>query len=1067
MSEKISFKFEELGYQDNAVNAVIDLLDGIDRGTANSIYSNSSAIRALGSTHPEANVRFSVGSRLIANMQKVQFRNSLFKDNEIVGRIPQFTIEMETGTGKTFVYLKTILSLWSEYKGQFKKFIIVVPSNPILLGVKKSAEMLSDYFKPQFGNIDLSQHLFVYDKNCDVGAVTSKFIESTSLSVMLVTYQSFNKETNRLRTESENGVIVWEDIKDVAPIVIIDEPQKIDGTGKKKSKALLAIEDLNPPMILRYSATHKNLYNQIYKLDSFQAYQERLVKQIKVTTIHSLMSKEKPYIRFMRITPDLKAQIEIFYSDQGKETKFKKFEVENNASLEELSGGLPQYRNWFIAEQPNKQKPLAVSCGDGTTLYLDAGTSNDDQPPEISVEMQMRIAIKAHITKQIEILNEGGKIKALALFFVDSVAKVRGDTPDGCGEYLVMFDRLFNEIREEMMMNLLVRDAFQKFPKELAILDENIPASAVREGYFAVDKNRKAVEIDKWDSKISDEDVSFDAKTQENIDRGVDLILNKKDELISFGEPLTFIFSHSALREGWDNPNVFTLVTLKHGSNDIAKKQEVGRGLRLPVNVNGVRCKIDSINELTVVANDYYDTFAEALQNDYNTSMGFNKNEVGADIIKGAIENTSIPKAKIEIACDAFKREIIAAGIVKPDKNGKLVLTPEADDKIKNITFVEPVLIEHSKEVVDSFIEMMTQKGTKKLTIANGDQPAIENDFQKYFHEEAFYSLYRNMLEVLQMRSVYRYKFDKDKFIEEVSTEIERLFVRKTDKVKFEITNASVDFNEAQRMQMSNVHSSIEEDENHEVTYAERPLFDIVNFIMQQTMLPRLAIIKIINKLTASARNKLNDQDHLEDAVKLIDEKLTEYKSRDFIEAQIVSGISAEEKQIFEIDQIVNEDEIKNLYSPNPSHHRALNLKYKLDGKGERKFAEALDNDTNVLMWTKLKKGGFTIETPVGSYSPDWAIVYQKSGKEICMYLIAETKCDEEWRDLTEDERIKIRCAKMHFKAVDKVSSKMVRYNWVNAYNDIAKDNSFPQVFVDENYQNTTALERVNYKVTQ
>ncbi|MBD5113249.1 MAG: DEAD/DEAH box helicase family protein [Ruminococcaceae bacterium] len=1061
MSEKITFKFEELGYQTNAVNAVVDLLQGIDRGTVNSIYSNTRATRTFDSTHPEANARFSVGSRLIANMQKVQYRNGLFKDNEIVGRIPQFTIEMETGTGKTFVYLKTILSLWATYHEQFKKFIIVVPSNPILLGVKKSVEMLSDYFKPQFQNIDLSKHTFVYDKNCEVGAVTSRFIENTDLSIMLVTYQSFNKDTNRLRTPNENGVVVWEDIKDVAPIVIIDEPQKIDGTGRKKSKALEAIEELNPPMILRYSATHKNLYNPIYKLDSFQAYQEKLVKQIKVTTIHSLMSKEKPYIRFIKITPDLKALIEIFYSDQGKETKFKKFEVENNAPLEELSGGLPQYKNWFIAEQPNKQKPLAISCGDGNMMYLNAGTSNDDQSPEVSAEMQMRIAIKAHITKQIEILNEGGKIKALALFFVDSVSKVRGDAPDGRGEYLVMFDRVFDEIREEMMTNLLVLDAFKKFPKELAILDKKIPASAVREGYFAVDKNKKAVEIEKWNSDVSDEDVSFDAKTQENIDRGVDLILNKKDELISFGEPLTFIFSHSALREGWDNPNVFTLVTLKHGSNDIAKKQEVGRGLRLPVNTNGVRCKLDNINQLTVVANDYYDQFAASLQEDYNNSMGFNKNEVSADIVKNTMKKAGIPEAKIETACDAFKREIIAAGIVKPDKNGKLILTSEADERLRNITFVDPVLIEHSATVVNSFVDLMTNKGTKKITVINGDEPASENGFQKYFQEETFYSLYRNMLEILQMRSVYRYNFDKDKFIADVSAELERLFAKKNDKLKFEITNAYVDFNEAQRMQMSGVTSSIEEDEFRENVYAERPLFDIVNFIMQQTMLPRLAIIKIINNLKDTSKNKLNDQDHLEDAVDLINKKLTEYK-RDFIEAQLVSGVSANEKQIFEVDQIIDEENIKYFFKPNPAHHRALNLKYKFDSDGEEKFAKALDEDTSVLMWTKLKKGGFVIETPVGDYSPDWAIVYQKSGESISMYFIAETKCDEEWNDLTEDEQIKIRCAAMHFKAVDKASSKSVKYKWVNAYNDTTKNNSFPQIFVDENYENSIAIDRTS-----
>lgn len=479
----------------------------------------------------------------------------------------------------------------------------------------------------------------------------------------------------------------------------------------------------------------------------------------------------------------------------------------------------------------------------------------------------------------------------------------------------------------------------------------------------------------------------------------------------------------------------------------------------MPVNTNGVRCKLDNINQLTVVANDYYDQFAESLQNDYNNSIGFNKNEVSAEIIKSAIIKAGIPEAEIETACDAFKREIVAAGIVKPDKNGKLVLTSEADEQLKNITFIDPVLIEHSNLVVDSFVKLMTNKGTKRITIVNGDEPPADNGFQKYLQEEAFYSLYRNMLAILQMRSIYRYNFDKDKFIVDVTTELECMLTQRNDKVKFEITNAYVDFNEAQRMQMTSSNSTIEEDETHEIIYAKRNLFEIVNFIMQQTMLPRLAIIKIISKLKDSSRNKLNDQDHLEDAVDLINNKLTEYK-RNFIEAQLISGVSADEKQIFEVDQVFDETDVKHFFKPNPAHRRALNLKYKFDGEGETKFAKSLDEDPNILMWTKLKKGGFVIETPVGDYSPDWAIVYQKSGENISMYFIAETKCDKDWKDLNEDEKIKISCATMHFKAVDKSSSKTIKYKWVNSYNDSSKSNSFPQVFVDDNFESTLPIER-------
>lgn len=1057
MNDKIKFQIEELDYQEDAVNSVIDLLKGIDRQSVSSIYSVPRKQMSMFNERPEANVRFSSTSRLLHNLQNIQYRNGLFKDERIVGAIPQFTIEMETGTGKTFVYLETILRLWSEFGGQFKKFIIVVPSNPILLGVKKSIETFADYFKPRFSNIDITNHFFVFDKNVTPDTVRSKLIESTELSIMIITNHSFNRDSNRLRNGKEGGVAVWDDIKDIAPIVIIDEPQKMDGDGKKKSASLKAVEELNPPMILRYSATHKNLYNPIYKLDSYDAYKKKLVKSIKVTTVHSLTPKNFPYVRYVKFTGDCRARIEIFHKEQGKDIKCMKFDVDSNASLENLSGGLSQYHNWYVAAQPRKYDDLQISMDNGEILYIAEGKSNDEVDHNAAVEKQMEIAIRSHIQKQAEILSSGKKIKVLTLFFVDSVSKVRSNEGDGRGTYLKIFDQVFDKIRSQP--NLIDQAILSKYPKEFAILNSDVPAAKFREGYFAVDKNHKAVDVEGWNSDIDYEDVKLKAKAQEDIDRGIDLILNKKDELISFDEPLSFIFSHSALREGWDNPNVFVLVTIKETGSDIAKKQEVGRGLRLPVDISGARCYDSAINELTVVANDYYDHFAESLQDDFNEKSDFNKEEVTADIIKRTIIEAGVPEEKVEDAYDAFKRELVNSEYVKINKSGKIIMQ-KSDEDFRNIEFNDPVLIEHSEKIKDSFVKAMKEKGSKKIEIANGDEPTCENKIQKYVKENEFYKMYQKLLAILQKRSVYRYKLDKDVFIRSATWEIDRKLARKNDFIQFEVTKAEVDFNDSRKMKMTDAQKQIEDSESYTATYEEKPLFDIVNIIMANTMLPRLAIIKIINGLSEKTRYKINNQDYLEEAINIINEKLKEFKSKEFLTAELIEGVCALEKDIFEVDKIVNESEIKYLFTPNPSHRKAMNLKYKFDSDGELKFAKALDDDPNVLLYTKLKKGGFVLETPAGNYSPDWAIVYQKDNDNFAMYFIAETKWDKDAGGLNDDERIKIKCATKHFEAVNQSVNEVVKYAWVNAYKDTTKDQSFPQVFIDENYTDTLPIER-------
>lgn len=575
MANKITFQFDDsLDYQLQAVQSTVELFRGISR-KVDGIY-RPNRTRKIGEGDPVRNTDIVVGSRLLENLRGVQLSNDLFADTALAEG-NNFTIEMETGTGKTYVYLRTILELNKEYG--FNKFMIVVPSIAIRKGVEKSMEQLADHFKRLY-NVDIQKHSFIYDSD-NPKQISSKLVESNNLSICVLNIQVFNKDTNKIRKEDEYGQNLWEDIKYIKPIVIIDEPQKIEGTAKKKSKSLEAIEELQPLFTLRYSATHKQLYNQIYKLDSYAAYQKDLVKKITVKTVHGVIPKDYPYVRYISFTSDLKAKIEMFSQEQGGIIRFKTFNVAGGASLEELSGGLPQYKNYRVAEQPHKLKPLQIATPDGI-FSLDMEHSNHEIEKNEAVRIQIRLAIQNHFAKQIDLLRKGRKIKALTLFFIDAVDKVRDSSaPDGRGEYLRIFDEEYKKF-VNANRGILVK-YIEYFPQFEDVLK-------VREGYFARDKKNNEVDVDGWDSSLDDSAMKIKAKSQEDIDRGIELILERKDELISFDEPLAFIFSHSALREGWDNPNVFTLCTLKAGGSEIAKKQEIGRGLRLPVDITGNRC---------------------------------------------------------------------------------------------------------------------------------------------------------------------------------------------------------------------------------------------------------------------------------------------------------------------------------------------------------------------------------------------------------------------------------------------------------------------------------------------
>lgn len=1019
MSNKIIFQFDDnLEYQKKAVMSVVELFRGLPKST-DSIYAERIRKTRITDKDPVRNIDIVKGDKLLQNLKKVQLKNGLFTDESAYRKHERdFTVEMETGTGKTYVYLRTILELYKEYG--FKKFMIVVPSVAIRKGVEKSIEQLKEHFNRLY-NVDLSKYSFIYDSN-NLGKVNNNFVESNDLSICILNIQAFNKDTNKIRKDDEYGRILWNDIKFIRPVVLIDEPQKIEGTTKKKSQSLKAIDELEPLFTLRYSATHKNLYNQVYKLDSYEAYKKELVKKIRVQTVNGVIPKDFPYIRYTYFTKDLKSRIEIFSQFQGESIRFRNFDVENGASLYELSGGLPQYKDMFIGEQPNKLKPLKISSNNGD-FELELGESNNRLENSEIIRIQIRLAIENHFRKQFEILEEGKKIKGLTLFFIDEVKKVRdNEAEDRRGSYLKIFDEEYSNIVEKY------REKIEKYKEYFPDYKD---VNLVREGYFALDKKKNEVEVEGWDSEKGEAGIK--AKSQEDIDRGIELILEKKDELISFNEPLAFIFSHSALREGWDNPNVFTLCTLKNGSNEIAKKQEIGRGLRLPVDITGNRSLDKNVNELTVIANDSYENFSRLLQEDFNKSI--NRNEVTSNILFTALEKAGIPKNKITSELvDEFKKELIDNRII--DSNN--VLLKKREEDIREIEFSNETLQEHSIQIAENFVKYMVEKGTNRIEIINGNNEPIVNRQRSFISEKEFENLFEELGKNLSKKAIYRCKIDNAEYISKSIEKINNHISTADFKKIVELTDSKGDYDDTGKFNLEK--GTDTELELSETEVAQKSDFEIANYIMYHTMLPRLAILKIIDGLEKDKRKALNIQDVLEDITEILLENLKEMKSEKVFEYEVIDGYETEREKIFEVDKI-SEDDLENrrkLFQAQ-KYSTSLNEYYKLDSDGEKEFAEKLEKDENVLLFTKLKKGGFVIDTPYGNYSPDWAIIYknlsESNGDNIGIYFIVETKADKDEKDLTPVEKSKIKCGKLHFEAV----SEEVKFNWVNSYDDFKR----------------------------
>lgn len=579
----------DLDYQAEAISSIVDIFKG--QSVTRSEFTVSSKIDEVGTvgtliTSTGIGNRLQLDSEdLLKNVQAIQLKNGLEQSKTLSEDNYNFTVEMETGTGKTYVYLRTIFELNAKYG--FTKFMIIVPSVAIKEGVMKSINIMSEHFKRLYNN----EIFKAYEYKSQKLDILREFATSDTIRIMVMTIQSFNKDTNVINIENEktNGLKPLQFIKDTNPIIIIDEPQSTISTSKAKD----SVKSLNPLCTIGYSATHKEKYNLMYRLDAIDAYERQLVKQIEVASIVTKDNYNDAYIKLIGVSNKkntIKAKIEFDKWEKGNIKRVTK-EFKVNDDLKELSGNREIYDGYLITEINAKEGEEYVSFVGRDSLRL--GEVRGEIDDDIIKRTQIRKTIEEHLNKELKLQQLG--IKVLSLFFIDKVSNYRDYDKDGNaqkGKYALWF--------EEEYKNIIQRPKYIPLLENIHNIDMEV--EAVHNGYFSEDKKGRLKDTN--GNTVADEDT-------------YNLIMKDKEKLLSFDSKLKFIFSHSALREGWDNPNVFQICTLNETKSDMKKRQEIGRGLRLAVNQKGERIHGFNVNTLTVMANESYDDFARKLQNEY------------------------------------------------------------------------------------------------------------------------------------------------------------------------------------------------------------------------------------------------------------------------------------------------------------------------------------------------------------------------------------------------------------------------------------------------------------------
>lgn len=1033
----MKLQFKEQGFQIQAVDAVVKCFEGQAMKTNHfTLERNDEILRkakqaAKGIALLDFEVEELIGyrntpiqiteSQILENILAVQREHYLIENQKIdqvkganIGY--NFTIEMETGTGKTYTYIRTMYELHKHYG--WSKFIIIVPSIAIREGVYKTFELTQEHFQEIYGH-KISPFIYNSSRPQDI----ETFASDSRISVMVINTQAFaarGADARRIHQEldhfgSRRPIDI---IAQTKPIIIIDEPQSV---GREGSVTLKSMEDFCPLFTLRYSATHAEEYNKIFRLDALDAYNRKLVKKIQVKGInlkgssgttgylyleHISLSANKPPLAFLE-----------YEKRSGNGVKRVREKIEQGTDLYEISGGLPAYKNSLVTEVNGYHNKIVVN---GEDIY--PGDVLNDKDELAFRRIQIRETILSHLQKEKYLYEKG--IKVLSLFFIDSVEKYRRYNEMGepePGEYAQIFEEEYRnaindfiDLFHQEYTDYVIETDADKLHKAYA--PENYleylqrdDADLVHNGYFSIDKKGKPVDPTIKRGSEDSDDVS-----------AYDLIMKAKERLLSFDEPTRFIFSHSALKEGWDNPNVFQICALKNidSGSQTRRRQEVGRGMRLAVDKRGVRQdfelvgeQVHDLNVLTVIASESYEDFAKGLQTEIAKSLKDRPVKADTKFFLGKVLTNELGET-IRLTEDDAK------------KLNKFLYKHDVLDEDDKITPEGKELIEKNEvPVPENLAALATQVSQLLQTVYNGEASKPEDGrntipltVNRNFAKKEFQELWKK----ISLKTVYEVKFDTEKLIDESRIRInadlhisDRKYEIKTGEMGM-MDKAMLKEGEAIYVTKSDS-KKLSSDLYTEVTY------DIVGEIEALTNLKRSTIVAILKKLNPETFLLIqkNPEEFIAKCAKLINETKASLIINNIAYHKTEESFDA--KTVFtNVKSIQRNDEVlqKHIYDF-----------LETDSKIEREFTRNLEQATEVVVYAKLPKG-FFVSTPVANYSPDWAIVMDNE-KVKHIYFVAETKGSENANDLRGIEQLKIHCAKEHFKTI---SNGEVKFDVITTY---------------------------------
>ena len=1012
---RIQYKHQK--FQADAAKAVVDVFAGqpyltpsymMDRGTGTFQIGMNEEQDYTGWSNQKIVPELS-DHLILEHIQKIQRTNQIQPSSKLEGRSDGFnlTIEMETGVGKTYTYIKTMYELNRAYG--WSKFIIVVPSIAIREGVYKSFQMTQEHFAEEYGK---KIRFFIY--NSAQLTEIDRFASDSSINVMIINSQAFNakgKDARRIymKLDEFRSRRPIDIIAKTNPILIIDEPQSVEGKQTKER-----LKEFQPLLTLRYSATHKSdsIYNMIYRLDAMEAYNKRLVKKIAVkgiTETGSTATDSYLYLEGLNLSkgdPTATLQFEVKMASGTPKKKSRVVKIGDN--LYDYSGGLEEYKNGFVVKQIDGRDD-SVEFLNGIKIYAGdvMGAVDEDQLRRI----QIRETILSHIQRERQLFYKG--IKVLSLFFIDEVANYR--EYDAAGQPVNgKYARMFEEEYEDIISNMQLSIGEDEYIKYL----QSIKASKTHAGYFSVDGKGKMI-----NSKVGrKETTSDDVSAYELIMKNKELLLDRDPKK----SPVRFIFSHSALREGWDNPNVFQICTLKQSSSDVRKRQEVGRGLRLCVNQDGERMDtnalgndVHNVNVLTVIASESYDSFAKGLQTEMADAVADRPRAVTVDLFVGKVIKDDKGNEQVidQDTASAIHYDMIVNGYI--DRKGVLTDKYYEDKANGEIKVAEEVADSAASviEIVDSIYDARSMQPEN----ARSNNVELQVDEDKLAMPE-----FKALWSRINSKSVYVVDFDTDELIRKAIASLDaKLHV---SKIYFRVESGAMDTIKSKEELVSGASFVKEESASYGVTITANSnvKYDLIGKLVDETGLTRKAVIAILQGIKPFVFDQFKDnpEEFIVKAAALInDEKAT----------AIIEHITYDVLDEHYGMDVFTDPTIKGKLGVNAmkaKKHLYDHIVY--DSSNERDFATDLDTNTDVAVYVKLPDG-FYISTPVGHYNPDWAIAFYE-GKVKHIYFVAETKGSMSSMQLRLIEESKIHCAREHFKAI---SNGNVVYDVVDSYKSL------------------------------